>query len=943
LARERVPLPTTDQGRGVDADSAYVYLVACADCDGPAPRSHLDIGQYRSVRDSLGAPPLVTITSPSEGDVLAAGSSSEIRADASDDVGVLAVELLIDGEVAGRDERAPFGVTFTVPENVNRLVLGARAYDFAANRGDAPNVEVGVGRTGVTTLRGVVVDPDDEPVGGAIVIAGAVNGGGGAMATTTGSDGGFVLAEVPAGGAIVARASTALAGRKHNGSSAPLAPIAGGVTDAGVIRLEPVGVLYPGPRSLTGSTALAMARGDFDGDGVEDLAVIHSLAAEGLAILGGLGDGRFRPRQRLALAGSFVTAGDLTLDGAPDLVIGGGGSGGGASGSVTALRNAGDGTFAATQSRAVGVSPRAARIGDFDGDALPDVIVANNGSGDLSLLRGDGDAELGPAARFALAGSPEDLAATDFDLDGRLDLAVAVSGPAPPHSVEILLGGGGGLATAGALTFSIAALGLAAGDLDADGLSDLAIGAGRANDSQKALVALGHGDGTLALTSPLGTSLLGSPLSMALDDLDGDGALDLAVARERSPCNDIRLLRGDGAGQLTTGVLPTITDSCSLRGVVTTDQNGDGLPEIVSLDSTGVTGYSSAGAGDYERRRELLATSKPVQLAVVDLDSDGRLDLVHRLDVGKGLGVALGNGDGTFRATAGVTTSVFLQQVAAGDVNRDGIADLVVSSLDEIGALLGAGDGTFAPPILLPIERSLSSVVVVDVSGDGGGDVVATNGLLDELLVFESGVDGALELAGASMVGDAPRATALGDFDRDGALDAAVVNFGSDDVSILLGSGGGGFAPQVRYGAREQPRSIAAADLDLDGAVDLVVAGSTRSLPPLPLLTVLSGDGSGGFGAPVAVPASTMAAGVAAADVDLDGLADLVLPHPTTHDLSILLGVGDGTFFAADRTRTGGTPTWLEIADVDSDGRLDLLTANRGDNGGGGISLLLHR
>ena len=78
---------------------------------------------------------------------MTAGASLQIAADASDDVGVLAVELLVDGEVVGRDERPPYGVAVTVPQGADRLTVGARAFDFAANRGDAAPVEVAVART----------------------------------------------------------------------------------------------------------------------------------------------------------------------------------------------------------------------------------------------------------------------------------------------------------------------------------------------------------------------------------------------------------------------------------------------------------------------------------------------------------------------------------------------------------------------------------------------------------------------------------------------------------------------------------------------------------------------------------------------------------------------------------------------------------------------------
>ena len=115
--------------------------------------------------------------------------------------------------------------------------------------------------------------------------------------------------------------------------------------------------------------------------------------------------------------------------------------------------------------------------------------------------------------------------------------------------------------------------------------------------------------------------------------------------------------------------------------------------------------------------------------------------------------------------------------------------------------------------------------------------------------MFGSRGDGTLELESSSPVGDRPMGAAIGDFDGDGVLDVAVINFGSDDVSILLGAGAGRFMPQVRYPVRDQPLSIAAADLDLDGAIDLMVADNAGAPPTVGAgVTVMMGDGEGGFG-----------------------------------------------------------------------------------------------
>jgi hypothetical protein len=716
-------------------------------------------------------------------------------------------------------------------------------------------------------------------------------------------------------------------------------PVVGGETSAGVIRIEPIDVLYPGPRLFTGSSASGMALADFDRDGIGDLAVAHAVSNSGLTILAGQRDGRFTLRQRLAMSGE-VAAGDLTLDGAPDLLAAVRDADG-VTHRFVVLLNTGDGTFEIGPSRTIGAVPAQVRIGDVDGDGMLDVLFASRASAAVFVLLGNGDGTLRPETGFPLDGSPEDVATGDWNLDGRLDVAIAVTKPAAPHAVVVLLGdAAGGLVAAGALPFSLALLALTVGDFDGDGWSDLGVGAGRFSDNQRAYIALGHGDGSFALASTSGSAILGSPRSMASDDLDGDGALDLAIARDRSPCDDILLLRGDGAGGLLINEPRSIIDTCDPPRFVTSDLTGDGLPELVALDDSGVTTYLGAGGLTFERRRDLETTSKPDELAASDFDRDGRLDLVYNFDASKSLGIQLGNGDGTFRAT-GHLAGIFIHQLASGDVNRDGVPDLVVSSLDEVGTLLGRGDGTFAEPVLLPIQRGSSSLIATDLTGDGATDVVTTNAATDELLFYESRGDGTLEFPSSSPVGDTPRGVVFADLDRDGILDAAVVNSSSDDVSILLGTGGGRFGPQARFPVRNEPDSIAAADLDLDGAVDLVIVGRTSTPPLVGTATVVMGDGEGGFGAPIAIESASSVTRVAAAEVDLDGVPDLVLLHPTD-DLSILLGVGDGTFLPAERTRTGDGPSRIVVADVDGDGQADLVTTNVGTIRPG-LSVLLHR
>jgi hypothetical protein len=432
---------------------------------------------------------------------------------------------------------------------------------------------------------------------------------------------------------------------------------------------------------------------------------------------------------------------------------------------------------------------------------------------------------------------------------------------------------------------------------------------------------------------------------MAIDDLDRDGALDLALGRSRSDCNDILLLRGAGNGTFLPNENRVITDRCDdLPRFTLGDQTGDAFAEILALDGTGVTTYTALGALAFERRIDLSAPNAVEQILTADVDSDGRLDLVYSFESSKSLGIRLGNGDGTFRTATNVSAALFVDLLGAGDLDRDGDIDLVVASSTQIGVLLGAGNGAFLSGALVPLQSFPSALRVADVTGDGAADVIAALGSTDRLVMYESRGDGTLESPVTSVVGDAPSALAVEDFDRDGRVDIAVANSGSDDLSVLSGVGNGAFAPEVRYSVADFPVSIAAADFDLDGDSDLVVAGGFNAASSGgPNAMVLLGDGNGGFVPQPRFTPATVARQVTIADADADGLPDLLMLHPVTFDVSILLGVGEGSFQAQERARTGQGPLHLAVADLDTDGRPDLVTANSGSNGRPGLSVLLHR
>src|SRR5262249_35914325 len=172
-------------------------------------------------------------------------------------------------------------------------------------------------------------------------------------------------------------------------------------------------------------------------------------------------------------------------------------------------------------------------------------------------------------------------------------------------------------------------------------------------------------------------------------------------------------------------------------------------------------------------------------------------------------------------------------------------------------------------------------------------------------------------------VGADPRFALAVDLNGDGHLDLATPDYEADDVSVLLGDGKGGFGPATAFAAGGEPPALAAADLDEGGIVDLVTANTETDDA-----TMLIGDGTGRFAPPVHFAAGDYAHSVVAVDVDEDGHLDLVTSNFRTDDASVLLGDGAGSFAPAQHVACGTDPRSAIAADLDEDGHLDLVVVD---------------
>jgi phosphodiesterase/alkaline phosphatase D-like protein len=663
--------------------------------------------------------------------------------------------------------------------------------------------------------------------------------------------------------------------------------------------------------------------GDIDGDGKSDMAVTNFgsntvSVYRNTSASGSLNTSSFSAKVDFTTGTGpdGIAIGDLDADGRPDLAVVNF-----TAGTVSVLRNTATNgvinasSFAAKVDFSTGSQPRTVAIRDMDGDGKSDLVVNNDNSASVSVFRNTSTSGSINTASFATKVDFTTLAISRWLAIGDID------GDRKPEFV--VTNGGGGTGS----TFSVYRNTSTAGTIDASSFAakfDFTVGV--------------------------------FPEGVAIGDLDGDGKLDLAVARRSA--NLVSVFQSTSSpGTINAGSFAAKVDFSTGTdpiGVAIGDLDGDGKPDLaVSIftdDAMSVyRNSSSPGTIDANSFAEVkFATgARPKDLAIGDLDGDGKADIAVVDETPNTISVFHNLTPTTpaptitsFTPTSAkpgdsvaITGTNFNATPTNNTVFLGGLkATVTAASTTALTATVPDG-ATHAPIDVFVSKRSARSSDLFFPIYTGVNQTITTG-------TFAAPVD--FTLSGSHIL------TTIADLDLDGQSDI-VVTRGTNTLVVFRNkstAGGineGSLAASVQFSAGGS--DAVTADLDGDGKLD--IAAADRASDMIAVLHNTSTPGTitiGSFASEVEFPIGDLSLGIAAGDLDLDGKIDLVATNRNDFTASVLRnttgsGTIDASSFATQVILTTGTGfvQQVEILDIDGDGMNEIAVSN--DELGGAVSV----
>ena len=329
-----------------------------------------------------------------------------------------------------------------------------------------------------------------------------------------------------------------------------------------------------------------------------------------------------------------------------------------------------------------------------------------------------------------------------------------------------------------------------------------------------------------------------------------------------------------------------------------------------------------------------------------------------------------------FTQGAAIPTGSTPEGIAVGDLNGDGVVDIVTADAgsDSMSVLIGNKDGTYQPRKVFKTGQNPSAVALADLDGDGNLDAIVTNNDDNTVTVFWGNGKGGFDTSTLLGTGSGPHRIAVGDIDGDGNLDFAVVNqtgtsatvffgdgkrhftsatlgswgapdsialghlisasskgldvvIGGERETVYINQGGRQFKQSGNFQPGDHSDSIVIKDINGDGFGDVISASQRESV-----VNILYGKGDGtlddNINDIVTYGLSGGATDLILTDVNKDGIADAIISYAGAPAISVLIGTSDGHFLARSDSSIAAGVDHIATAELNNNGDVDLIGAS---------------